>query len=165
MKFRLITLSIIIAFFLTIGIATNANKEVVWTENDFNHTFANLDIEYYEKKHDSAHLSDHIGLNKEKLLELLQSDKRLKSASTYPDQETAKRAITTVLSTNSTKIVNWLNHPGSPEKKSFHAKFEIPVGSGIKRSNLEKIIPLKRAVVVLVKLKSNDYSIATSFPE
>lgn len=165
MKFRLIILSIVIAIILAIGVATNVNHEVVWSEADFNHTYANLDIADYEKNHDSAHLSDHIGLDKEKLVALLQADKRLKSASTYPDQETAKLAITTVLSTNSTKIVNWLNHPGSPDKKSFHAKFEKPVGSGIKRSNMEKVIPLQKAVVVLVKLKSNGYSIATSYPE
>lgn len=165
MKLGLIILAIVTAIILAIGIATTVNKEVVWTEASFNEAVANLNLTNYEKQHNSAHINDHIGLDKEELVARLQADKRLKSASAYPDPETAKLAITTVLSNNSDKIVSWLNHPGSPAKKSFRAKFEQPIGSGIKRSNMEKVVPLKKAVVVLVKLRSNNFSILTSYPE
>ncbi|MGR2741101.1 RNase A-like domain-containing protein [Billgrantia sp. Q4P2] len=107
----------------------------------------------------------HVGKTDEQLLQRFETESDILGSSTYPDLETAQRAVGDVLSRNSDRIQDWLtNSPGSRLPLNEILDYEIgrviPQGSTVSQ-------PSNKSFVLLVKdsLAPNGCRIHTSFPK
>ena len=122
------------------------------------------DLEQDEKHHGHT-LQRHVGRSDEQLLERLQQETDISSASTYTDKNTAERIVGMALEKNKSKIDAWI-HQGSNRPNlafDFFGDGKTPIGRSIRRGKSSSQ-PCYGAKVVL-KADGDSFHVLTSYPE
>lgn len=122
------------------------------------------DLDQDEKRHGHT-LQRHIGRTDEQLLERLQQETDISSASTYTDKETAERVVGMALEKNKSKIDAWLNQGHNRPNLAFDyfGDGKTPIGRSIHRGKSSSV-PCYGAKVVL-KADGDSFHVLTSYPE
>ncbi len=107
----------------------------------------------------------HVGKTDEQLLQRLDAEPDILGSSTYPDLETAQRAVGDVLSRNRDSVQDWLVNSPKPrltlnETLDYEVGRVIPQGATVSQAS-------NKSFVLLVKdpLAPNGYRVHTSFPK
>ncbi len=114
---------------------------------------------------DGHTIRKHIGKTDEQLLQRFETEPDILGSSSYPDIDTAQRAVGEVLSRNRDDIQDWLTNSPKPrltlnETLDFEVGRVIPQGATVSQ-------PSSKSFLLLVKdpLAPNGYRVHTSFPK
>jgi len=107
-------------------------------------------------------LARHVGRSDDELRERL-SREHISAASTYTDRAAAERAVGAAITTNESKVHDWLARTGGHPNLVLDYDSPQPVGRTLHR-NQSASIPCSHALVVL-KWRPADYYVLTSYPE
>ncbi|CCN36817.1 putative Rhs family protein [Vibrio nigripulchritudo SO65] len=107
----------------------------------------------------------HVGKTDEQLLQRFETEPDILGSSTYPDLETAQRAVGDVLSRNSDNVQDWLENSSKP-RLTLNETLDYEVGRVIPQGATASQ-PSNKSFVLLVKdpLAPNGYRVHTSFPK
>ena len=110
-------------------------------------------------------LTKHVGRTDAQLLERLQQETDISSASTYSDKDTAERAVGAAVAKNESKIKAWLDRGGSQKLVlDYFGDTQHPIGRTMHRDKTAH--PCFNAKVVLaMNDRGGGYFVLTSYPE
>ncbi|SMO68928.1 hypothetical protein SAMN06269117_11916 [Balnearium lithotrophicum] len=107
----------------------------------------------------------HVGKNYKWLVERLESEPRLRSASSFYDLRTAEEVVRRAISENRNRIKEWLLNSRAPNKLVLIYRGEKPIGIKVVRGRgyyTERVC--KSARIVLKKDKRFGFIVLTAYP-
>ena len=109
-------------------------------------------------------ITRHVAKSDADLAGRLANDPNIASASSFPDIDTASRAVANTVSDNQSTVTNWMN--GSSPKLVISSTSNTNVGNVMQRGSTISV-PTNQTTVVLVKdpLSANGYTVLTSYPD
>jgi hypothetical protein len=122
------------------------------------------DLEQDEKHHGHT-LTRHVGRTDEQLIERLNQERDISSASTYTDKEAAERTAGLALEKNKAKIDAWIAQGPNRGKLAFDyiGDGKTKIGRSIHRGSTQSV-PCYNAKVVLIP-NGNSFTVLTTYPE
>lgn len=122
------------------------------------------DLDEDQRRHGHT-LTKHVGRTDEQLLERLQQETDISSASTYTDKETAERSVGAAIAKNESKIKAWLERGGSQKLVlDYFGDAQHAIGRTVHRDKTSH--PCFNAKVVLaMDNHGGGYFVLTSYPE
>jgi hypothetical protein len=110
-------------------------------------------------------LARHIGKTDEELIERLQREPDISSASTYTDRPTAERVIGAALATDGSAFEKWRARQGRRPNFVLHYDAHEEIGRSVRRGRTRSQ-PCERALVVLRwDDRRRQFYVLTSYPE
>ncbi|WP_156133447.1 RNase A-like domain-containing protein [Geobacillus kaustophilus] len=123
------------------------------------------DLLLYSEKSGGHTIAEHVSLSDAEMVR--RAAQRKLDVTSYTNQNTAIKVIKSTLSSNASKISEWLLDPNSPDRLNLIHEMDYSIGKGYKKGGTSLNTDLNTAFTQLKKDSKSEYGfiIVTSYPK